>query len=104
MSPSTKRPFSREQRLTIVHGMLIFVLIIVVLQLWLLTATMNAWLGGDEASRGRQCRVPRAERRLVSIPRTPGADQKRRRVVDALLHFPHVSVVGHMARFVMRPN
>ena len=49
MSPSTKRPFSREQRLTIVHGMLIFVLIIVVLQLWLLTATMNAWLGGDES-------------------------------------------------------
>jgi hypothetical protein len=41
---STKRPFSREQRLTIIHGMLIFVLIVVVLQLWLLTATMNAWL------------------------------------------------------------
>jgi hypothetical protein len=49
MRLSTKRPFSREQRLTIVHGMLIFVLIIVVLQLWLLTATMNAWLGGDES-------------------------------------------------------
>jgi len=49
VSPSTKRPFSREQRLTIVHGMLIFVLIIVVLQLWLLTATMNAWLGGDDS-------------------------------------------------------
>jgi hypothetical protein len=46
---STKRPFSREQRLTIVHGMLIFVLIVVVLQLWLLTATMNAWLGGDDS-------------------------------------------------------
>jgi hypothetical protein len=46
---SAKRPFSREQRLTIVHGMLIFVLIIVVLQLWLLTATMNAWLGGDDS-------------------------------------------------------
>ena len=47
MKVSTKRPFSREQRLTIIHGMLIFVLIIIVLQLWLLTATMNAWLGGD---------------------------------------------------------
>jgi hypothetical protein len=46
---STRRPFSREQRLTIVHGMVIFVLVVVVLQLWLLTATMNAWLGGDEA-------------------------------------------------------
>lgn len=49
MSPSTKRPFTREQRLTVIHGMLIFVLIIVVLQLWLLTATMNAWLGGDNS-------------------------------------------------------
>jgi hypothetical protein len=45
----TKRPFSREQRLTIIHGMLIFVLVTVVLQLWLLTATMNAWLGGDDS-------------------------------------------------------
>ena len=44
-----KRPFSREQRTTIVYGMLAFVLIIVILQLWLLTATMNAWLGGDDA-------------------------------------------------------
>jgi hypothetical protein len=43
------RPFSRDQRVTIVYGMLAFVLIVVILQLWLLTATMNAWLGGDEA-------------------------------------------------------
>ena len=49
MSPSTKRPFSRDQRTIIVQGMLVFVLIVVILQLWLLTATMNAWLGGDEA-------------------------------------------------------
>ncbi len=49
MSVSAKRPFSREQRATIIHGMLIFVLIVVVLQLWLLTATMNAWLGGDDS-------------------------------------------------------
>jgi Family of unknown function (DUF6755) len=49
VTTSTKRPFSREQRLTIVHGMLIFVLVVVVLQLWLLTATMNAWLGGDDS-------------------------------------------------------
>ena len=47
MSASLKRPFSREQRTTIVYGMLVFVLIVVILQLWLLTATMNAWLGGD---------------------------------------------------------
>lgn len=49
MRHSSQRPFSRDQRMTIVHGMLVFVLIIVVLQLWLLTATMNAWLGGDDA-------------------------------------------------------
>ena len=44
-----KRPSTREQRTTIVYGVLCFVLILVVLQLWLLTATMNAWLGGDES-------------------------------------------------------
>ena len=49
MSVSAKRPFSRDQRTTIVNGMLVFVLIVVILQLWLLTATMNAWLGGDDS-------------------------------------------------------
>jgi hypothetical protein len=44
-----RRPFTRDQRSTIVYGMLAFVLVIVVLQLWLLTATMNAYLGGDAA-------------------------------------------------------
>ena len=43
------RPFSRDQRTIIVYGMLGFVLIVVILQLWLLTATMNAYLGGDES-------------------------------------------------------
>ncbi len=33
----------------IIYGILCFVLILVVLQLWLFTATMNAWLGGDAA-------------------------------------------------------
>jgi len=47
VNASARRPFSREQRTTIVYGMLVFVLIVVMLQLWLLTATMNAWLGGD---------------------------------------------------------
>ena len=49
MSPASKRPFSRDQRVTIIFGMLVFVVIVVVLQLWLLTATMNAFLGGDDA-------------------------------------------------------
>ena len=34
--------------MTIVHGILCVVLVLVILQLWLLTATMNAFLGGDE--------------------------------------------------------
>ena len=46
---SVHRPFTREQRTTIVNGMLAFVLMLVVLQLWLLTSTMNAYLGGDES-------------------------------------------------------
>ena len=49
MRVSANRPFSREQRTTILYGMLVFVLIVVILQLWLLTATMNAWLGGDDS-------------------------------------------------------
>ena len=47
-TPRTRRPFSRDQRVTIIHGMLMFVVVVVVLQLWLLTTTMNAWLGGDD--------------------------------------------------------
>lgn len=43
------RTFTRAQRTPIVQGMLAFVLILVVLQLWLLTATMNAYLGGDDS-------------------------------------------------------
>jgi hypothetical protein len=39
--------FTREQRTTIVYGILCSVLMLVILQLWLLTATMNAYLGGD---------------------------------------------------------
>jgi uncharacterized protein DUF6755 len=46
---STRRPFSRGQRSTIVNGMLAFVIVLVILQLWLLTATMNAYLGGDRS-------------------------------------------------------
>jgi len=41
--------FSRGQRATIVSGILGIVLVIVIVQLWLLTATVNAWLGGDTA-------------------------------------------------------
>lgn len=43
-----KKRASRDQLLTIVYGILSVVLVLVILQLWLLTATMNAFLGGDE--------------------------------------------------------
>ena len=43
-----KRAFSRQQKTTIVFGILSIVLIMVVLQLWLLTATMNAFLAGQD--------------------------------------------------------
>jgi uncharacterized protein DUF6755 len=46
---NANRPFTRPQRATIVNGMLAFVIVLVVLQLWLLTATMNAYLGGDDS-------------------------------------------------------
>jgi len=45
----SKHRFIREQRMTIVHGILAVILIIVVLQLWLFTATMEAYLSGDHA-------------------------------------------------------
>ena len=43
-----RKAFSRSQKTTVIYGMLCIVLIIVILQLWLLTATMNAFLGGDD--------------------------------------------------------
>jgi hypothetical protein len=50
MTTRPQRQLSRTQRNTVVAGVLCFVLILVVLQLWLLTATMNAYLGGDDAA------------------------------------------------------
>jgi hypothetical protein len=44
-----KRALDRDERMTVVQGILCIVLVIVVLQLWLLTAAMNAYLGGDES-------------------------------------------------------
>jgi hypothetical protein len=38
----------RQGHATIMYGILAIVMILVILQLWLLTATMHAWLGGDE--------------------------------------------------------
>jgi hypothetical protein len=41
--------FARSQRRVISLGIFSIVAIVVVLQLWLFTATMNAYLGGDES-------------------------------------------------------
>ncbi|WP_394823191.1 DUF6755 family protein [Pendulispora albinea] len=43
------RHFSRQQRSAVLYGILCFVLTLVALQLWLLTATVDAWLGGDDS-------------------------------------------------------
>ena len=44
-----KHHYTRNQRGTITYGILCLVLLLVVMQLWLLSATMNAYLGGDES-------------------------------------------------------
>ena len=41
--------FSRSQRMAIVQGILCIVSIIAVMQLWLFTTTMEAYLGGAES-------------------------------------------------------
>jgi uncharacterized membrane protein (GlpM family) len=43
-----RRTLSRQQKTTIVFGILSIIVMMVVLQLWLLTATMNAFLAGQE--------------------------------------------------------
>lgn len=42
-----KPRFTRDQRMTITNGILVLVVMIVIMQLWLLTASVNAGLGGD---------------------------------------------------------
>jgi hypothetical protein len=39
--------YARRQRQTILDGILAFILVLVILQLWLLVATTNAYLGGE---------------------------------------------------------
>ena len=41
--------FARSQRMTIAAGILFLVILIIILQLWLFVATVNAFLGGDTA-------------------------------------------------------
>jgi hypothetical protein len=44
-----KPQLTRLQKGTILSGINLVVILLVVMQLWLLTATMNAWLGGDSS-------------------------------------------------------
>jgi len=46
---SRKAPFTRQQKTAIVYGMISFILILLVCQIWLITATVNAYLGGDDS-------------------------------------------------------
>jgi hypothetical protein len=46
---SERRPLSRRERAVIVSGILCIVLTLVLMQLWLLTGTMNAWLDGENS-------------------------------------------------------
>ncbi|HEX5135767.1 MAG TPA: DUF6755 family protein [Planctomycetota bacterium] len=43
------RARSTGEKATIVYGILGVLLVLIVMQLWLLTATTNAWLGGDDS-------------------------------------------------------
>ena len=47
--PPGPRRHRRESHEPVVYGILSMVLILALMQLWLLTATMNAFLGGDHA-------------------------------------------------------
>lgn len=47
--PPGRRRFSRHQRITIAKAILPFSLMLVLCQLWLFTATLNAYLGGDQS-------------------------------------------------------
>lgn len=44
---SRPKQLPRAQRMPIINGILVIVIVIVMLQLFLLTSTMNAYLGGD---------------------------------------------------------
>jgi hypothetical protein len=44
-----KPRLTRSQRSTLFSAINLIVFLLVVLQLWLLTATMNAYLGGDDS-------------------------------------------------------
>ncbi|MCA9903314.1 MAG: hypothetical protein KDJ47_01295 [Hyphomicrobiaceae bacterium] len=44
-----RTPYTRQQRLVIVYGMMSFILVLLICQIWLITATVHAFLGGDDS-------------------------------------------------------
>ena len=94
MSAPGRRRFTRDQRTIIVNGMLVFVLIVIVLQLWLLTATMNAWLGGDDAI--EQLAAVRAETEgAIGVGgATLATELLRAGLLDELLLATHPTILG----------
>ncbi len=46
---SSHKSFPRSQQSVMIYGMISFILTLVVCQLWLVTATVNAFLGGDDS-------------------------------------------------------
>ena len=71
-----KPPMTRDQKSTILGGIFWIVALLAILQLWLLTATMNAWMGGDASvawpAAGGQCRVPFRQSLAPATPLSPG--------------------------------
>lgn len=43
----SRHPHPRHQRTAIIDAMIGFTLVLILCQLWLITASMNAYLGGD---------------------------------------------------------
>ncbi|WP_442483275.1 DUF6755 family protein [Aeoliella sp. SH292] len=43
------RSAMRAQRMTVVYGITSFILVLVIGQIWLVTASVNAYLGGNDA-------------------------------------------------------
>ena len=75
---SRRSRLERAQRMTVVTGILVFVLLVVVIQLWLLTATVNAYLGGDES-----VVIPAALASLVCLALNLGLLRYLRRMTTA---------------------
>jgi len=46
---SERKTFTRPQRLVVVYGMMSFILVLLICQIWLITATVHAFLGGDDS-------------------------------------------------------